>query len=168
MSSYFEQRQKWNAGEPKPIKEKKAYVLPKVSKKKKKEMAEEKARLGGDDTELVKWFKSRMKMMSGSCMKCGARTETHVYQYAIYSICHILDKRPAVCPNVAIHPLNWIELCPDHHFEFDKKDWNAIEKWGCWPEILERLIMIEPDVAPEERRHIPQQVFDFIEKHSPI
>jgi hypothetical protein len=140
----------------------------KKSAKKIKQEAEERTRLGGDDTELVKWFKARMKQMSGSCMKCGARTETHVYAYAIYSICHILDKRSAVCPSVSIHPLNWIELCPDHHTEFDKKDWDAIEKWGCWPEILERLVAIEPDVAQSERRHLPQQLLTWIEKNKPF
>lgn len=158
-------RLKEEAGKPKV---KKTYTIPKKSAKKIKAEKEEKEARGGDDTELVKWYKSRMKQMTGFCAKCSARTETHIYQYAIYSICHILDKRKSVCPSVATHPGNFIELCPDHHTEFDKKDWDEIEKWGCWPEILDKLVMMEPDVALEERRHLPKQLLDYFEKYNPF
>lgn len=151
-----------------PLPEKKVYRIPKVSKKRAAKIAEQKTILAGDDTELQKFFKKAMKQMVGSCFKCGAKTETHLYQFAILSICHILPKRPSMCPSVALHPLNWIELCPDHHTEFDRVDWESRETWGCWPEIRDRLVMVYPDLAEKEKRHFPESVLKFMEKNNPF
>jgi len=124
------------------------------------------------ETELVKFFKSCMKRMTGHCFNCMAKTETRVYQSAIYSICHILDKRDTVCPSVKTHPCNWIELCPDCHREFDtpplEKDktiWDKRESMGIWPVVRDKLIMIYPDLRPSERRHFPESVLKHIENN---
>lgn len=146
------QELKANAGLPKV---KKNYVIPKKSAKKIAKEKAEKEERGGDDTELQKWYRARMKQMTGYCAECHAKTETHIYQYAIYSICHILAKRPAVCPSVATHPHNWIELCPDHHNLFDKASWKERQMMGCWHDVLKRLTKVEPDLDATERRHLP-------------
>lgn len=164
--SYFEQRQLRKAGMLPPLPTKKEKKP--LKKKGEKKIAEERAereRLGGDDSDLVKFYKSAMKRMIGQCMWCGAKTETHIYKYAIYSICHILDKRDTVAPSVKHHPRNWIELCPDHHTMYDKLNWDEKEKLGFWPEIHERLISVYPDLAPSERRFLPDSVRNFIEKN---
>lgn len=155
-----------NAG--RPLRDKKKYQIPKVSEKRKKKLAAEKEARGGDDTELVLFFKRAMKRMSGECLECFARTETKVYQYAIFSICHILEKRPAVCPSVAYNQNNWIELCPDHHFKFDRSNWEERETWGIWPTVREKLIMLYDDLDPEERRHFPDSVISYMEKNNPF
>jgi hypothetical protein len=156
---------KEEAGLPKP---KKKYTIPKKSAKKLAQEKKEKVDRGGEDTELQKWFKARMKHMTGHCYECGARTETSIYQYAIHSICHILAKRKTVCPSVAYHPLNWVELCPDHHAKFDSSTWEEIEKWGCWEEVRDRLIMVYPDLAEEEHRHFPESVKKYMIEKEPF
>lgn len=167
MSNYLEQRFKeklyGKAYEPK-----KQYSIPKKSKKKIEQEKAEKERLGGEDTDLVKFFKGAMKRMTGKCLWCGANTETHIYKWAIFSICHLLDKRETMCPSVKCHPRNWIELCPDHHTEFDSLNWTEREQLGFWPEIVERLISVYPDLDPSEHRHFPQSVLKIIQQREPF
>lgn len=141
--------------------------LKKVSDKRKKELEEEKKERGGEDTELQKWFKARIKhSMTGHCEETGLRTETKVYQYAIMSCCHILEKRN--CPSVMYHPLNFLELIPDMHHKFDNISWEEREKWACWPTVMERLILMYPDLAPEERRFFPESVVKYMENNNPF
>lgn len=160
--SYLEDRRKWSQFG-KPPKEKKVYRIPKKSEKKIKEEADEKERLGGDDSQLVKWYKGRMKQLTGRCAETGLVTETKIYQYAIMSICHLLPKR--LCPSVMYHPLNWIELNVDVHYKFDNSKWEEIEKWGCYETIRDRLIMVYPDLDPSERRHFPESVANYMRKN---
>lgn len=163
--SYFEQRQLRKAGMLPPLPTKKEKKP--LKKKSEKKIAEERAereRLGGDDTDLVKWYKARMKMMTGYCNETGLKTETKIYKYAIASICHLLPK--STCPSVKTHPLNFIELNCDFHTKFDAMSWEEKEKLGCWPIIHDRLISVWCDLAPEERKYFPDSVRNFIEKNS--
>ena len=144
--------------------------MKKFSDKKLAEMKEQKDENG--DTELVRFFKSAMKRMTGHCANCFLRTETQVYSAAIFSICHILDKRETMCPSVRTHPCNWIELCPSCHQEFDtppfEKDktlWDKRQEMGIWEVVRDRLIMVYPNLAEEERRHFPESVLKFMEKN---
>jgi len=142
------------------------------SEKKKKELNEAKDVVTGE-TELVKWYKGRMKYMGYSCKECGCKVETSVYKFAIHHICHILPKRETMCPSVALHPLNFITLCQHHHdlfdsYSYDDKGWAEREKWACWPEVRERLIMMHDSIAPEEMRHFPQSVLDYMKKNEPF
>lgn len=167
MSTYLEQRRAFiEAG--RPLKEKKKYQIPKVSKKRAEKIAKEKEDRGDGDTELQRFFKSAMKRMTGHCLWCGAKTETHIYRYAIYSVCHLLDKRETMCPSVKCHPCNWIELCPDHHTKFDSMNWEEREELGFWNIIQDKLIMVYPDLAITERRHFPQKVLQYIENNKPF
>lgn len=147
------------AGQPK---QKKQYTIPKKSAKKIAKEKEEREQRGDDDTELVKWFKARIKYsMVGRCAESGLKTETNIYRYAIMSCCHILEKRN--CPSVMDHPLNFIELIPDLHHKFDNIGWEERETWVCYPIIKERIIMMYPDLAPEERRFLPPKLREEIE-----
>jgi hypothetical protein len=151
-----------------PLPEKKKYYIPKVSVKRQAKLDAEKAALAGQDSFLVRWYKSHMKVMSSTCDECGLAVETRVYQYAINSICHILAKRDAVAPSVKYHPMNFITLCPYHHDILDKSNWKEIELWGAWPIIIERLVMVYPDLAIEERRFFPDSVLKFMEDNKPF
>ena len=141
-------------------------AIPKISEKKKKEMAEQKKERGGKESDLVKWFKRQMKVMPDYCEETGLKMETKIYQYAIMSICHILPK--STCKSVALHPLNRMFFNVDFHHKFDAMSWEERERLGCWPVIMERLIMIYPDLAPDERRHFPESVLKFIENNEPF
>lgn len=167
MTNYLEQRFKeklyGKAYEPK-----KTYTIPKKSKKKIEQEKQEKERLGGDDTDLVKWYKSKIKISSGFCTWCGCPTEKNVYKYAVSTVCHLLDKRDTVCPSVKTHPMNFVILCPDHHAQFDRMNWEEREQLGFWNIIRDRLVMVYPDLAPAERRHFPLKVLEYININEPI
>lgn len=164
LSDYQKKRQDHiNAGRPLP--QKKYSTINKVSPKRAAKIEAEKKERGDGDSDLVKWYKNRIKQLTGKCAECGNGTETKVYQYAIASVCHILAKRDTVAPSVKVHPLNWIELCPHHHDQLDKANWSEIEKWGCYETIRDRLIMVYPDLAIEERRHFPESVLVYMRKH---
>ena len=143
-----------------------------ISEKKKKELKEAKDVVTGE-TSLQKWFKGRMKYMGYSCKECGILVETNDYKHAIHHIAHILPKRDTMCPSVALHPLNFVTLCQHHHdlfdsYSYDDKGWAEREKWACWPEVRERLIMMHDSIAPEEMRHFPQSVLDYMKKNEPF
>jgi hypothetical protein len=121
-----------------------------------------------EDSDLVKWFKARMKMMRGSCAECNSLTNTKEYKYAINSIAHLVGKRKSVAPSVALHPLNWIELCENCHTQYDKSSWEEIELWDCWGTIKERLLMVANDITPNEERHLPDSVRKYIIENDPF
>jgi len=147
---------------------KKVYTIPKKSLKRVAQEKLEKEQRGDGDTELQKFFKSAMKRMVGECLWCGARTETKNYSHAIFSICHLLDKRDTKCPSVKTHPLNWIELCADHHQMFDGMNWEKREMLGFWDVIRDKLVMVWPDLAASEQRHFPDSVRKFMTDNNPF
>lgn len=152
-------RLKDEAGKPKP---QKTYSIPKKSKKKIATEAAEKERLGGNDTDLVKFFKNAMKHMTGYCAETGLKTETRIYAYAIMSVCHILPKEKV--KSVMYHPCIWIELNCDFHKKFDAMSWEEREQLGCWPIILDKLIQVYPHLDPSEHRHFPESVLKYMNK----
>lgn len=163
LSDYQKSRQAHiNAG--RPLAEKKVYRIPAVSKKRASKEAAEKIERGDNDTELVKWFKNRIKEMTGYCAETGMRTETHIYSAAIFSVCHILEKRETLFPSVKTHPKNWIELAPDIHTDFDKATWEERELMGCWPIVWERLLQVYPSIDKSELHHLPTELRERIEK----
>jgi len=162
--SYLDERRKHiEAG--RPLKQKKSYQIPKVSEKRKAKMKAEAEVRGDGDTELQKWFKARMKYMT-VCEDTGLQVECKIYRYAIMSICHILPK--STVKSVAVHPCNFVILLPDLHTKFDAMSWEEREKMAVWPVIMERLIMMYPDLAPEDRRHFPESVLNYMNKRQPF
>lgn len=162
-----------NGNAPKTTGKKPPKPISKVSKKKQKEMADAKDEQG--DTELVRFYRACMKRMTGYCLNCSTRTETHVYSGAIFSICHILDKRETMCPSVRDHPCNWVELCPDCHREFDtppfEKDktiWDKREEMGFWEVVRGKLCMVYQNLAEDERRHFPERVLIWMNDNEPF
>ncbi len=152
-------RLKGAAGQPK---EKKVYRIPKKSAKKIKQEAAAKEEQKGE-SDLIKWYKARMKQMKGVCAETGEKTETKNYEYAIRSVCHILDK--SKCPSVATHILNWIELHPDIHYKFDNFwNWEEKRKLKCWPEIEEKLYHLYEHLTDSEKKYFP----DFLDTNLPF
>lgn len=141
----------------------KQYSIPKKSKKKIAQEAEHLKDRKGQESELVKWYRSKMLLMSGNCAECGKGTNNKRYELAIHSICHLLAKRKTVCPSVATNENNWIELCPDCHYKFDNTSWDDISKWGCFNEIRERLSAVYHYLKNEEKRHFPEIVLKWMQ-----
>ena len=165
MSDYLKKRQEYIlSGRPIKPKDKKP-IAKKSAKRLEKEKKEAKER-GDGDTEKQKWFRARIRQMTGFCAETGLKTETKIYRYAIMSICHILSQEH--CPSVKLHPANWIELNCDFHHKFDAMSWEEREQLGCWPIIQERLIHVYDHLDPSERRHFPDSVLKYIEENKPF
>lgn len=165
MNDYLKKRQDFiNAG--RPLANKPPNQIRKVSLKREAKILAEKEERGDGDTEKQKWFKNRIKQMTGYCAETGLRTETRIYRYAINSICHILSQQH--CKSVMHNLWNWIEFEPGFHVKFDAMSWEEREQLGCWPIIRDRLIMVYPDLAVEERRHFPESVLKYMQKHNPL
>jgi hypothetical protein len=159
--NYLEMRRDMKLGLVQPTK-KAPYVIPKVSEKKSKQMAEErKAKANGTDA-LSNWFNERHKKMSGTCKHCGGKTQKEADNFKC-SIAHILPK--AYFPSVAAHPDNWIELCfygNSCHTNFDNNILDITEL-NCFDEVIEKFNRIYPSIAKQERKRIPEALLQYLE-----
>lgn len=89
------------------VKEK--YVIPKKSKKKIAQEAEEKKLVSSDgDTLKEQWFRARRKEMTGTCAcGCGEPSQKKDDLYFRHSAAHIFPK--GLFKSVMYHPQNWVE-----------------------------------------------------------
>lgn len=138
--------------EPKPKKEKKP--LAKIGAKKAARLAAEKE--AGTDGAMDKFFISLRPKMKNKCLFCGGKTMKEDDEKFFFSLAHLLPKN--LFPSVALMPENVIELCfyaPSCHTNFDNGtiSWEFIRDSKEWNEISERLYIILPQVAHEERKH---------------
>lgn len=169
MSDYLKKRQQESLFG-KPPKEEKRYTIPKVSKKRAAEIAAEKEARGGADTELKAFYKRVQKQLRGRCMRCDSEYDKRNFNYCIHATAHILEK--SKFPSIAMHPLNYWEanpFCGCHQlFDFNSTWEEKIADPKIGKLIVERFMMIEPDIAAEERKHIPQVLKDILEKSNPF
>jgi len=138
-------------------KEKKRYVIPRKSAKRIEQEKEY------NDCGLSDWFAERRKEMTGRCWHCNNKTMKDNDEKYHFSIAHILPK--AYFPSIATHPFNFIELCSygnNCHGNMDNKTLDIIDM-NCWAEIVQRVAIMYPLIAKEERRRIPQILLDYIE-----
>lgn len=133
-------------------KQKKIYKIPKKSKKKLQQEAEEKKLRGDDDTLMEKWYKARRKELTGVC-QCGCSEPSQKKDDTFFrgSCCHIFPK--ATFESVKYHPLNCVErrMFGGCHHNMDN---NGLDKWPLfadWEDIKERFHAISPLLTDEER-----------------
>lgn len=161
-----------------PLKGKKKYVIPKISAKRQKKLAEQAE--AGTDSAMDKFLDAMVKRCVNKCLFCSAptldiklykienekwskeanekkweRDEQHMKRIAI---AHLLPKRSVDkggFPSIACHPENWIELCWSCHTSFDsgKISWLTIKDSKEWDVISEKLHEILPLVAEEEKKN---------------
>lgn len=149
--------------------EKKKYTIPKKSAKKLRQEAEEKAvnKVSGG-SELDRWFQARRKEMRGHCLHCGGKSCKYSDQYFKFSIAHILPKN--LFKSIKTHPLNWIELChfdKSCHTNLDNHSLDITEL-NCYDLVIERFIAIYPDIAPKERKYIPDVLLQYVKNETDI
>jgi hypothetical protein len=125
--------------------------LAKVSKKRAAQIEEDKKK--GSDDELWNFFLEMRKKMTGRCLFTGEKSFKHDDERFHFSIAHLLEKRNF--KSVATHPENWIELSWDAHTDFDngKISWDMLKDSAEWTIIKEKLLLVLPMVAEEERKH---------------
>lgn len=151
--SYLEERRK-HSQFGKPPKEKKIYSLKKVSDKKAAEKFSEKIARGGEKTDLEKWYEKIMQKEDAVCWETGNKINKSDKVAWHGSIAHVLGKK--TFPSVAIHPLNYLilEMYGGAHGQYDSS-WENASKMKVWKIAVERFLRIEPDIAWEERKNIP-------------
>lgn len=146
---------KQNAGKPK---EKVFKRIAPISAKKQAKLIEEKEGVA----ELWSWFEDRRREMTGTCLHCQGVTEKKNDKQFHFSIAHILPKK--LFDSVKTHPLNWIELCyygSSCHSNMDNFILDMTDM-HCWDTIVERFQAMYPDIAKEERKHIPDTLRNYI------
>lgn len=104
-----------------------------------------------EDSMLELWFKARRREMTGVCIECGKSTNRNNDRYYRWSICHIVPK--GLVPSAKVHPDNWVELCQDHHNEFDST-FEKASKMKCFQEIKNKFKLFKDIIPPEEARKI--------------
>jgi hypothetical protein len=130
--------------------------IKKVSGNKKEEISVS----GG--AELDRWFADRRPEMTGRCKHCGGKSCKDSDRYFKFSIAHLLPKR--LFKSIATHPLNYLELCfwnNSCHTNFDNHTLDFMEL-NCFDEAIEKFIAMYPDIAPHERKHIPDVLRQYI------
>jgi hypothetical protein len=156
------------------IKEASKFKQPKVKKpiakksaKKLAQEAEEKAvRTTGGGSELDRWFKARRIEMEGVCLHCGEKTTKHQDQWYKSGVAHILPKN--IFKSIKTHPLNWIELCfwkNNCHGNFDNHMIDITEL-NCYDLVIERFIVMYPDISPKERKYIPDVLLQYVKNET--
>lgn len=140
-------------------KEKKIYRMPRISKKKLEQMAQEKKLLNSDgDTLKEQWFKARRVEMVGVCQcGCGEKSQKDDNKYFRHSAAHIFPKH--LFPSIMYHPLNWVErrfwagnsgtsAC---HAIMDETSMDRWPSMADWDDIKAKFHVLAPLLTPEEK-----------------
>lgn len=136
--------------EPKP--------LAKVSEKQKEKVKADKPQ----KDLLDDWYEEKVNELTDICMECEGPTRSAIFVMAKESVAHVLPKRKAMFPSVATHKHNHLELCVHCHKIYDSS-WEDAAKMKVWPIAVERFKLICPDIAPMERKNIPDVFIQEVE-----
>ena len=133
-------------------KQKAVYRIPKKSKKKLAQEAEEKELRGSDDTLKEQWFKARRKELTGTCQcGCGKPSQKKDDTFFRGSCCHIFPK--ATFESVMYHPLNCVEraMFGGCHHNMDNQGMDKWPQMADFDDIKERFHVLAPLLTDEER-----------------
>lgn len=99
------------------------------------------------------WYISKKYQMTGFCTEEGCKKSTNKGNdvYFKWSICHIVPKK--LVPSVATHPDNFIELCWQHHSEFDST-FDKSKSMKCFAEAKRKFKLFEHLIPDSEKRKI--------------
>lgn len=105
------------------------------------------------DEKLEQWFIDRRIEMTGLCSEegCGNITNKGNDKYYRWSCCHIVPK--SLVPSVATNVFNFIELCQDHHAEFDNT-FERAAKMKCFEEVKRKFNLFKHLIPAEELRKV--------------
>ena len=101
--------------------------------------------------EKVLWYKERRYEMTGFCLECGKSTNKDNDKYFSWSIAHIVPK--SLIKSVAFHPNNFIELCWQHHSDYDS-NFEMAKEMGCFEIAKRKFNQFKHLIPNEELRKI--------------
>lgn len=106
---------------------------------------------GESDQEI--WYVLRKHEMTGMCSEGDCKTPTNKYSHEYYrwSVAHIVPKK--LIPAVATHTDNWIELCWQHHSEFDAT-FEKAAKMKCFAEAKRKFDLFKHLIPNEQLRKV--------------
>lgn len=122
--------------------------------------------------ELQMWYNNRMINEVPVCANCGASNpelKLNPKLRKLWKSCqaHLLPKK--IFKSIKTHPLNGmvlgagfghISLCYCHD-DYDH-DWERASKMNIWPEVVRRFKILYPLIAPNERKSIPQILYETL------
>jgi hypothetical protein len=167
-SEYMLKRRGLKNGTREPDPKKAPVPIAKESAKTAAKKAGEKKARGDQDTFKEAWFKARRKEMVGVCQHCGGKSCKDSDEYFRFSIAHLLPKN--LFESVALHPSNWIELCHfgnSCHANMDNKILDLMDM-NCFNDIIEKFLVIYPDIDKAERKYIPDILIQYLKDNSAI
>lgn len=105
------------------------------------------------ENELDLWYLARKYEMVDRCTEpgCTKRTNKFSEKYYRWSVCHIVPK--SLVPSVATHFYNFVELCQDHHNEYDST-FDKAKNLKCFPEIKRRFGLFQHLIPADELRKV--------------
>ena len=104
-----------------------------------------------ENTELELWFRARRLEMTNVCIECGRSTNKLNDKYFRWSVCHLVPK--SLVPSAATNEFNWIELCQDHHNEFDST-FEKASKMKCFHEAKTKFQLFKDIIPTDELRKV--------------
>ena len=113
--------------------------------------SDEQRKAGKEYDTLDNWFRERRKEMTGVCIECGKTTCKGDDKYYRWSICHVVPK--SLIKSVATNEFNFVELCQQHHQEYD----NTFDKAAammCFGEVKQKFQLFKHLIPPQEMRKI--------------
>jgi len=142
---------------------KKLYKIPKKSKKKLQQEAEDRIAKKDPAAAKERWFQERRLEMTGRCANCGKPSCKNDDEYFRFSIAHILAK--AYFKSVATNENNWIELCfwgeNSCHSQMDNNMLDMIQM-ACWNQIVVKFQLMYPFIDQKEKRRIPYILLQYL------
>lgn len=101
------------------------------------------------------------------CLECELEGKQTFIKEKFYrsATAHVLPKRKEYgFPSVAAHPVNFIVLADicGHHKLYDRS-WEDAAKMKVWPLAIQKFKIMYPHIAPEEKKNIPDVLWQEIE-----
>lgn len=152
MSDYLKKRQQ-HIFDGRPLPEKKKYVIPKKSAKRLEKEKQMKEDVGGEDTELQKWYDDIMGREEGRCWETGEPINKKDKTGWHGSIAHVLPKSDFL--SVKTHPLNYmiLKMWGGTHGQYDSS-WENAAKMKVWPHAVKVINILYPLLTHEEKARI--------------
>lgn len=169
MSEFLKKRMQ-HILDDRPLPEKKVYRLKPVSPKRAAKIAAQKSELGGEPTDLEKWFTHFMEISEPVCAECGMRADwlKQPGYEKLWQACqaHILPKKknygfPSLATNLDNHIVlfpSWGgHLCGCHGF-YDSNWYNATTM-KIWDKVVKRFNeKLFAKIPEHEKKNIPEQL----------
>lgn len=112
----------------------------------------------GTDGSLDRWFEERRSECTGRCVLCGGKSQKSNDDNYRNSIHHLLDKRKSMFPSLALHPVNFLEVCfygnsCHQNIHNGRISWELLYDSAEWKIIKPKLEILLPLCTADEKKN---------------